>query len=142
GGEIDPEHGLVDLAAHPGREEVAARVRPDRGCGSVVALELEREAARCSRSACAGQPFRRPQVSVEGRVVEFADVPLSDRAAVEDRKNRKRIGGIEVSGDGEVERLVASNDASEIIADCELLHLDVDPEWREVAADDLRLLDP
>ena len=46
------------------------------------------------------------------------------------------------SGDGEIEWLAAAADQVVELIEREFLHLDIDAEWLQVAADDLRLLKP
>src|SRR5438128_7569193 len=141
-GEVDAVGRLVDLASDPRREEVAARVRRERGRRNEVALEVEREAAVCPVALGPRELRRRLELSIERAIVEIREVGVlgsTDRAAVKDVEDPSWISGKRPSGNGQVERLAASTETGEEIADGEFLHLDVDPERLQVAADDLCL---
>ena len=132
----------------PMRAEKKSRlaVVRNRGGGNEVALELKGESTGRSIPLRPRQLPDRLELPVEGGVVEVREVVVAaraDRAALEHREHPHRIPGSPApTVHREVERLAAFRDASVEVADRELLHLDVDAERLQVAADDLRLLSP
>src|SRR5262249_3134583 len=135
----------VELASNPRREEVSAGVRCDCGRRCDIPLEPPCEPPERAVALPARQSFRRLEPAIEGGVLERRDIgsPVpEDFAPTEGAEDEFRVIPKRPSDDGQVERFTASSDATEVLADRERPHLDVDSESPQVAPDDLRLRRP